>query len=119
MAAAIEQHFDENGIKWPLAIAPFQVHLVPVSADQLPVADDLYQQLNEAGVETLVDDRNERPGVKFKDADLIGIPVRITIGPKGLAQGEVEVKYRQTGAEERWPLAEVVTKVKEYLVAVG
>ncbi|NLW48146.1 MAG: proline--tRNA ligase [Firmicutes bacterium] len=115
MAAAIEQHFDENGIKWPLAIAPFQVHVVSVSADQLPVAEDLYRQLNDAGVETLLDDRNERPGVKFKDADLIGIPVRITIGPKGLAQGEVEVKYRQTGAEERWTLAEVVTKVKEYL----
>lgn len=119
MAAAIEQHFDENGIKWPLAIAPFQVHLVPVSADQLPVAGDLYRQLNDAGVETLLDDRDERPGVKFKDSDLIGIPVRITIGPKGLTQGEVEVKYRQTGAEERWPLAEVVTKVKEYLTAAG
>jgi prolyl-tRNA synthetase len=119
MAAAIEQHFDENGIKWPLALAPFQAHLVSVSADQLPVAEDLYRQLNDAGVETLLDDRNERPGVKFKDADLIGIPVRITIGPKGLAQGEVEVKYRQTGVEERWPLAEVATKMKEYLTAAG
>lgn len=116
MAAAIEQHFDENGIKWPVSIAPFHVHLVPVSADQLPVAEELYNKLNAAGVETLLDDRDERPGVKFKDADLIGIPVRITIGPKGLAQGEVEVKYRQTGVEERWPLAEVVTKVKEFLV---
>lgn len=119
MAAAIEQHFDENGIKWPLAIAPFHAHLVPVSADQLSVAEDLYNQLNEAGIETLLDDRAERPGVKFKDADLIGIPVRITIGPKGLAQGEVEVKYRQTGVEERWPLAEVVARVKEYLVTAG
>lgn len=115
MAAAIEQHYDENGIKWPVSIAPFQVHLVPVSADQLPVAEDLYNQLNSAGVETLLDDRNERPGVKFKDADLIGIPIRLTIGPKGLAQGEVEAKYRQTGTEERWPLAEVLAKVKEYL----
>ncbi len=116
MAAAIEQHFDENGIKWPVTIAPFQVHLVPVSVDQLSVAEDLYHKLNEAGVETLLDDRSERPGVKFKDADLIGIPVRITIGPKGLAQGEVEVKYRQTGTEERWPLADVLAKVKEFLV---
>lgn len=115
MAAAIEQHFDENGIKWPVAIAPFQAHLVAVSADQLPVAEDLYNKLNDAGIETLLDDRNERPGVKFKDADLIGIPLRITIGPKGLAQGEVEVKHRQTGAEERWPLADVVAKVEEYL----
>lgn len=115
MAAAIEQHFDANGIKWPVSIAPFHVHLVAVSADQLPVAEELYNKLNAAGVETLLDDRNERPGVKFKDADLIGIPVRITIGPKGLAQGEVEVKYRQNGAEERWPLDEAVARVKGYL----
>ncbi len=119
MAAAIEQYFDANGIKWPVSIAPFQVHLVAVSVDQLPVAEDLYNQLNAAGVETLLDDRNERPGVKFKDADLIGIPVRITIGPKGLAQGEVEVKYRQTGIDERWALDEVVARVKGYLVAEG
>ncbi len=119
MAAAIEQHFDENGIKWPVAIAPFHVHLISVSGDQLPVAEDLYNKLNDAGVETLLDDRNERPGVKFKDADLIGIPVRITIGPKGLAQGEVEVKYRQSGAEERWLLSEVVARVKGYLATAG
>ncbi len=115
MAATIEQHFDENGIKWPVAIAPFHTHLVPVSADQLPVAEDLYTKLTDAGIEALLDDRSERPGVKFKDADLIGIPIRITIGPKGLAQGEVEVKYRQTGAEERWPLIEVTARMKEYL----
>lgn len=115
MAAAIEQHFDENGIKWPISIAPFQTHLVPVSVDQLSVAEDLYNKLSDAGIEVLLDDRSERPGVKFKDADLIGIPVRIVIGPKGLAQSEVEVKYRQTGAEERWPLTEVVERVKGYL----
>ncbi|TCL69411.1 prolyl-tRNA synthetase [Hydrogenispora ethanolica] len=115
MAAAIEQNYDANGIKWPMAIAPFQVHIVAVSADQLQVAADLYKQLNEAGIEVLVDDRNERPGVKFKDADLIGIPIRITVGPKGLAQGEVEVKYRQTGAEERWPLTEVTTRAASFI----
>lgn len=119
MAAAIEQHYDENGIKWPISIAPFQVHLIAVSAAQLPVAEDLYRKLNDAGIEALLDDRDERPGVKFKDADLIGIPIRITVGPKGLAQGEVEVKYRRNGAEERWPLDEVVAKVKEYLANAG
>ena len=65
-----------------------------------------------------MDDRDERPGVKFKDADLIGIPLRITVGPKGLAQGEVEVKYRQTGAEERWPLDQVVEKATEFIAKV-
>ena len=111
MAAAIEQHFDENGIKWPMAIAPYQVHLLTVSPDQLAVAEDLYQQLLAAKVEVLLDDRAERPGVKFKDADLIGIPIRLTVGPKGLAVGEIEVKFRQTGLEERWPIGEVVNKV--------
>ena len=115
MAAAIEQNYDANGIKWPMAIAPYQAHIVAVSADQLQVATELYEQLNAAGIEALLDDRNERPGVKFKDADLIGIPLRITVGPKGLAQGEVEVKYRQTGAEERWPLAEVAANAAAFI----
>lgn len=115
MAATIEQNYDANGIKWPLAIAPFQVHLLTVSPDQLPVAEDLYQKLLSHNVEVLLDDRDERPGVKFKDADLIGIPLRITAGPKGLAQGEVEVKYRQTGLDERWPLDQVTARVEEFI----
>jgi prolyl-tRNA synthetase len=115
MAATIEQNYDQNGIKWPLAIAPYQLHLIPVSSDQLDVAVEIYQKLQDARVEVLMDDRNERPGVKFKDADLIGIPVRVTVGPKGLAQGEVEVKYRQDGREERWPLGEVVERMQAYL----
>ncbi len=115
MAAAIEQNYDADGIKWPMSIAPFQVHLVVVGPEQLPVAEDLYNQLAAAGVEVLLDDRDERPGVKFKDADLIGIPVRLTVGPKGLATGEVEVKFRQTATQERWPLAEVVSRVTAYI----
>jgi prolyl-tRNA synthetase len=115
MAAAIEQNFDSNGIKWPMAIAPYQVHIVAVNPEQLPAAQELYQKLNDAKVEVLLDDRDERPGVKFKDADLIGIPLRITIGPKSLAQGEAEVKYRQTGAEERWPLDQVVAKATAFI----
>jgi prolyl-tRNA synthetase len=119
MAAAIEQNYDQNGIKWPLAIAPYQIHLIPVSSDQAGVAAAIYQKLQDARIEVLMDDRNERPGVKFKDADLIGIPVRVTVGPKGLAQGEVEVKYRQDGREERWPLDRVVTKMQAYLAEQG
>jgi prolyl-tRNA synthetase len=115
MAAAIEQNFDSNGIKWPMAIAPFQVHLVAVNPEQLPVAEELYQKLNAANVEVMLDDRDERPGVKFKDADLIGIPLRITIGPKSLALGEAEVKYRQSGAEDRWPLDQVVAKATAFI----
>jgi len=115
MAAAIEQNYDANGIIWPAAIAPYQVHLLSVSPDQLPEAERLYQDLTSAGVEVLLDDRNERPGVKFKDADLIGIPLRITVGPKGLAQGEVEVKCRRTGREERWPLGEVSSRVMGFI----
>lgn len=110
MAAAIEQNYDANGIKWPMAIAPYQIHLIAVNPEQLSVARELYDQLNAQGIEVLLDDRDERPGVKFKDADLIGIPVRITVGPKGLAQGEVEVKFRETGNEERWPVNQVVEK---------
>lgn len=117
MAAAIEQNFDTNGIKWPMALAPFQVHLIMVNSEQLPVANELYEKLTAQNIEVLLDDRDERPGVKFKDADLIGIPVRITVGPKGLAQGEVEVKYRANGSEERWPLAQVVTKVLAFIDA--
>lgn len=115
MAAAIEQNYDENGIKWPMAIAPYQVHLIPVSVDQMEVAEDLYQQMTAAGIEVLLDDRKERPGVKFKDADLIGIPVRITIGPKSLAVGQVEVKYRCDGSDEQWDLADTVEKVQKYV----
>jgi prolyl-tRNA synthetase len=115
MASAIEQNFDNNGIKWPMAIAPFQVHLVAVNPEQLPVAEELYQKLNAANVEVMLDDRDERPGVKFKDADLIGIPLRITIGPKSLAQGEAEIKYRKSGVEERWPLDQVVAKAIAFI----
>lgn len=97
MAAAIEQKHDENGIIWPMSIAPFQVIIVPVNArdeQQMNSAVDLYQKLQQAGVEVLLDDREERAGVKFKDADLIGIPLRITIGPRSLKQGKVEIKKR-------------------------
>lgn len=97
MAASIEQNHDEDGIIWPMPIAPFQVIIVPVNAkkeEQMNTALALYHELQELGVEVLLDDRDERAGVKFKDADLIGIPVRITVGPKALQENQVEVKKR-------------------------
>jgi prolyl-tRNA synthetase len=97
-AAAIEQNHDDNGIIWPLALAPAHVHLVVVNANeerQRIAADRLYQDLQAAGVEVLYDDREDRPGVKFKDADLIGVPYRVTVGPKGLDRGAVELKPRR------------------------
>jgi prolyl-tRNA synthetase len=103
MAAALEQNFDENGIIWPVSIAPYHVVLVPVSnkdAEQMAAVEKLYLELTNLGVEVVLDDRNERPGVKFKDADLIGYPYRITVGPKGLQEGIVEVLRRRDG--EKW-----------------
>lgn len=100
MAASIEQNNDKDGIIWPKAIAPYHVAIVPVSyADdaQREVAERMYKELNAAGLETVLDDREERAGVKFKDADLIGYPIRITIGPKTLKENKVECRVRKTG----------------------
>lgn len=102
-AAAIEQHHDEKGIIWPLPIAPFHVHLLTVSQSEktIEVAARLYSDLTEAGLEALWDDRADRAGVKFNDADLIGAPFQIVVGDKGLAAGVVEVKIRRTGSKSR------------------
>lgn len=97
-AAAVEAHNDDHGIKWPLAIAPYHAIIIPVSTkdeQQMKVAEDIYKTLIKHGVETVIDDRDERPGVKFKDADLIGFPYRITVG-KGVVEGNVEFKVRET-----------------------
>jgi len=99
-AASIEQNYDDNGIIWPVSIAPFQVIITPVNVNDvtlLKTAERIYKNLMEKGIEAILDNRNERPGVKFNDADLIGIPLRITVGPKRLAEGKVEVKIRKTG----------------------
>ena len=100
MAAAIEQNHDENGIVWPKAIAPFEVIIVPVSEKserQMAAAEALYKDLQSRGIDVLLDDRAERAGVKFKDADLIGIPLLITVGDKSLDKGMLEYKERKTG----------------------
>ncbi|UWG98526.1 proline--tRNA ligase [Dehalobacter sp. DCM] len=99
MAAAIEQNNDENGIIWPIPIAPYHCIVVPVTLKDenvVATANTLYAELNKAGVETVIDDRDERPGVKFKDADLVGYPIRLTIGAKALAEGKVEFYTRST-----------------------
>ena len=118
VAAAIEQSYDENGIIFPLPIAPFQVLLLPVNMkiDLLKeTAERLYQDLLGEGVEVLYDDRDEAPGVKFKDADLIGIPLRITLGEKNLKKDLVEVRERKTGKVILVKKEEAVAKVKELI----
>jgi len=97
LAAVIEQHNDENGIIWPVSVAPYQAIVVPVNCaneEQMAVAEEIYNKLKSRGIDALLDDRDERPGVKFKDADLIGIPVRITVGKK-VGDGLVEYKLRK------------------------
>jgi len=117
--AAVEQSHDANGIIWPVAIAPYHVVVVvPNISDpeQMSVAEKLVQDLAAAGIETLWDDRDERAGVKFKDADLIGIPYRITTG-RSLKQGEVELTERASGQATEIPIEEVVTTLKERIEA--
>jgi prolyl-tRNA synthetase len=96
VAAAVEQYHDANGILWPMSIAPYQVHVTQIGVEPEVVAavDQLERDLEARGIEVLVDDRDERPGVKFKDADLIGIPLRVTVGAKALQRGGVEMKPR-------------------------
>ena len=118
MAAAVEQWNDENGIIWPKSIAPYHVVIVPISAkdeNQMAIAEQLYADLQKRGVEVMLDDRNERPGVKFKDADLIGYPVRITVGKKALEEQIVEYKLRTEADNEVVALADVVEKTVSYI----
>ena len=114
MAAAIEQNNDADGIIWPMSIAPFPVELLPLNYKEdavREVTERIYQGLNEAGHEVLLDDRDERPGVKFKDADLVGIPLRVTIGAKGLAKGNVELRWRGEGTTSEVPVDEAVERI--------
>ncbi len=116
MAAAIEQNHDENGIIWPMPIAPFQVIVTLLNPNDEPVAaaaEALYGELLHAGIEVLFDDRDERPGSKFKDADLLGIPLRVTVGARGLKDGVLELQERRGGERTLVPVAEVATVVAE------
>jgi prolyl-tRNA synthetase len=119
VAAAIEQHHDDDGIIWPVPLAPFACTVVSLQRDAAVVAaaDRIYEELKAAGVEVFYDDRDERPGVKFKDADLIGFPVRVVVGAKALAKGVVEVSTRREKAKHEIPPERVVDVVKKTLAA--
>ena len=115
VAAAIEQNHDANGIIWPFSVPPFQVMLLPINYKEQSIreaTDNLYGELQKHGVEVLLDDRDERPGVKFKDADLVGIPLRVTIGAKGLEKGCLELRLRRDGKTEEVPVADGATKIR-------
>lgn len=120
VAAAIEQNHDENGIIFPIPIAPFHCSVVAINAKDKGVmaeSEEIYLKLEKLGLEVLFDDRDERPGVKFKDNDLIGIPLRIVVGSKGLAEGKVEVKIRATGEVLSLPIEEAITTVQQMVTS--
>jgi len=117
--SAVEQSYDKDGIIWPTAIAPYHaIVVIPNISEpaQVAAAEQLYADLNAAGVETLLDDRNERAGVKFKDADLVGIPFRIVTG-RSLQQGKVEVVVRATHESQEVAIADVVATLKQRITA--
>ena len=121
IAAIIEQHHDEHGIRWPVNVAPYQVIITPIGKDEAPLAKatELYDSLRAEGVEVLLDDRSERPGVKFKDADLLGIPVRITVGSRGLKQGTVELKKRTDSESQDVPMDGAAAAAHAALAELG
>jgi prolyl-tRNA synthetase len=117
MASVVEEHNDKYGIIWPVTIAPYQVHMVALKGG-FEAAEQLYADLQAAGVEVLYDDRNESPGVKFNDADLIGVPLRITIGGRSLKKGGIELKRRAAKAITLVPLDEAVNQVQAEIRAM-
>jgi prolyl-tRNA synthetase len=125
LASVIEEHHDDAGIIWPVSVAPYHVIIVPIKYDGAvkEAADTLAAELEWAGIEVLLDDRNERPGVKFNDADLTGIPWRVVIGDKGLAQRQVEIKHRKEKENRMIDLdkaaAELARKVREELAELN
>ena len=117
MAAAIEKYHDDFGIVWPIAIAPYHVDVVPVDVnneEQLKIATQIYEKLISMGIEAVLDDRSDRAGVKFKDADLIGFPVRITVG-KTIQEGLVEFKTRKDGEMIKISPDDAIKKCEEYV----
>jgi prolyl-tRNA synthetase len=115
-AAAVEQRHDADGIIWPWPIAPFQIHLVPIAGKdgtQTAAAEAIYAELEGAGFDVLMDDRDERAGVKFKDADLLGCPIRVTVGQGLVKDGVVEIRERATRQDRKVPRAEVLGVVRE------
>ena len=120
VAAIVESSHDDKGIIWPVSVAPYEAVVTAVSVDDpatVETAESIYQGLIDAGVEVIIDDREERAGVKFADAELIGIPYRVTVGPKGLADGKVELTKRAEGTTESVPVSEAVARVSGAVVA--
>lgn len=120
VAAVVEANHDEAGIRWPRPVAPWEVHVVAIQPGDAAVAaavDSLEAELGERGISALIDDRDERPGVKFNDADLIGLPLRATIGPRGLGEGKIELKPRAGGGALEAAVAEAADAVAEALAA--
>jgi prolyl-tRNA synthetase len=118
MAAVVETSHDEKGIIWPVSVAPYEVVITVVRADDeatLAAAESLYRELGERRIEVLLDDREERPGVKFADAELIGIPYRVTVGPRGVAEGTVELTTRRGLVTEEVAIDDVVARLTELI----
>ena len=122
LACVAEEHHDEHGLIWPVTVAPYQVHLVLLRGKGTPqaeeIANGLYNDLQAAGVEVLYDDRDESPGVKFNDADLIGLPIRLTVSERALAQGGVEMKLRNKPEKSIIPLHELAARLRSELAAL-
>ena len=119
LAAVVEQHNDEHGISWPVCVAPYEVEVVPLAVNDdvvTPVAEKLVDELSVADLEVLLDDRKERPGVKFADADLIGIPYQVILGKRGVANGMAEVKVRETGERFDVPMGELASWLTERVI---
>jgi prolyl-tRNA synthetase len=119
-ATAVEQNYDDRGIKWPISIAPFHVSLLSIGKDEdvIEACDGLYASLIASGVEVLYDDRNERPGVKFNDSDLIGNPIRLSISRKTLDANEVELRLRTDDQSVSVPMDGIVTHIRELIDAL-
>ncbi|MCA8996903.1 MAG: proline--tRNA ligase, partial [Planctomycetaceae bacterium] len=116
IAGLAETKHDENGLIWPMSVAPYEVLVIPLNTTDEAVmeqANRIYDELKMQGIDVLMDDRDARPGFKFKDADLIGIPLRVVIGGKGLKEGVAEVKRRTEADPTLVPLAEVVENVRQ------
>ena len=118
MATIVETHFDDKGIVWPLAVAPFEVIVTivqPKDEENVRIGEQIYDSLLNLGIEVLLDDRDARPGVKFADAELIGVPYRVTIGPKGIGDGVVEFAPRTSGEATLIPIEETPSYIAEII----